>query len=191
MVWVSGVAGPTATARTARRAGPGGFAVPPGEAGATAGAARMEEVSAVMLGGMLALQEEDSPVVRDRRARRHAQAILDELARLQRSLLGGEAEPGALARLAALAELVPDAADPTPRRAGAIRRAAGPHRAAPGGTCRSPPPPDLILHCRLGEAAMRSYKPADVSTLGSTLRGSRTARRDRTHDGHPAPGLPS
>ena len=113
MMWVSGVAGPTATARTARRAGPGGFAVPPGEASATGGAARMEEASAVTLGGMLALQEEESPVVRDRRARRHAQAILEELARLQRGLLGGATDAGSLARLAALAELVPDAADPT------------------------------------------------------------------------------
>jgi hypothetical protein len=114
MIMVGNVGGPAAAARTVRRSGAGGaFAVPMSETGATAEAARLEGASAVMLGGMLGLQEDELPEVKDRRARRHGQAILQELARLQRALLGGTMEEGSLARLAALTEMVPEAADPS------------------------------------------------------------------------------
>jgi hypothetical protein len=112
MIAVGGMTGPVATTRAMRRAPVGGFAVPFQDVGHAEEAARAEGASSVMLGGMIALQEEESPAVRDRRARRHAQTMLDELARLQRGLLGGEVEAGSLARLAALTELVPAAADP-------------------------------------------------------------------------------
>jgi hypothetical protein len=58
-----------------------------------------------------------APALRDRQARRHAEAVLAQLAALQCALLGdmpglGD-EPGtALARLAGLAETAPEAADP-------------------------------------------------------------------------------
>lgn len=76
---------------------------------------------AVELGAMLAMQEVAlqeaagqevmAPALRDRQARRHAEAVLAQLAALQCALLGDE--PGtALARLSGLAETAPEAADP-------------------------------------------------------------------------------
>ncbi len=82
---------------------------------------------AVELGAMLAMQEVAlqeaagqevmAPALRDRQARRHAEAVLAQLAALQCALLGDEPdlgdEPGtALARLSGLAETAPEAADP-------------------------------------------------------------------------------
>jgi hypothetical protein len=60
-------------------------------------------VSLVSLDSMLALQEVDPAPERDRRARRHGEALLDALAQLQRALLRGEADPAVLQRLADLA----------------------------------------------------------------------------------------
>ncbi|HUZ65120.1 MAG TPA: flagellar assembly protein FliX [Acetobacteraceae bacterium] len=64
------------------------------------------------LSGMLALQEVECAGSGDRAARRHGQAILRELAHLQHALLSGGTDPAALARLADLASLLPEAADP-------------------------------------------------------------------------------
>lgn len=81
-------------------------AAPPGGAPAGVGAA-----GPVQAAGMLALQEWQSDSVRDREARRRGNDLLAALARLQRALLeGGTAE--ALARLSALLEGMPEAADP-------------------------------------------------------------------------------
>jgi hypothetical protein len=66
----------------------------------------------VALGSMLALQETGVEAVGDREARRHGQAILAELAALQRDLLSGGPTPDQLRRLADLATTVPDATDP-------------------------------------------------------------------------------
>jgi len=89
-------------------AGGGGFSVPTERAGGAAAAVPTAEVS---LGGMLALQEAEGGAVRDRAARRHGQQMLVELARLQRALLDGRVDAGALEQLASLAESVPLAAD--------------------------------------------------------------------------------
>jgi hypothetical protein len=114
MIMVGNTSGPAPASRTVRRNAAGGvFSVPVGENGAASEAAPLEGTAGVMLGGMLALQEQELPEVKDRRARRHGQAILQELAKLQRVLLGGKMEEGSLARLAALTEMVPEAADPT------------------------------------------------------------------------------
>lgn len=91
-----------------------GFALPPDAAPAEA----LNAASSIAPAGLLGLQEVD-PSVGDRAARRQGEALLDELAELQRALLGGVADPAALARLALLARL-PRAADP---RLDAILRA--------------------------------------------------------------------
>ena len=108
-----------AGAPPARRAKPqsvSGFGVPDG---APAGAdSPGVGVAPTSLAGMLALQADQgewdaaSPAARDRRARRGGRDVLEALAAMQRALLGGGADAAALARLAALAGGLPDAADP-------------------------------------------------------------------------------
>lgn len=96
------------------RAG-GGFSVRLGAGGAE-GAAAPGGVAPVGL-GMLALQESGTAMERDAAARRRADSLLQELQGLQMELLaGGAAEPGRLARLAAL-ETGEDGADPVLREA--------------------------------------------------------------------------
>jgi hypothetical protein len=91
---------------------PGGFSVRP-DAGGVAGAAAAGGVAPVGL-GMLALQESGTAMERDAAARRRAESLLQEL---QMELLAGRAaEPGRLARLAAL-ETGEDGADPALREA--------------------------------------------------------------------------
>ena len=60
---------------------------------------------------LLAMQEAETGAVQDREARRHGDSMLEALAALQRSLLGG-AEAGGLETMASLARAVPAAADP-------------------------------------------------------------------------------
>lgn len=91
-----------------------GFRLPAEAAEAPAAPAAASEV---MLGGMLALQEAESWAVRDREARRRGQEMLAALARLQRALLEGHRDLPGLRHLAALAEDVPQAADPRLRQA--------------------------------------------------------------------------
>ncbi len=107
---VGGAAAPVG----ARRVGPGsgGFAVAGGPA-ALSGASAAAPAAAV--DGMLLLQQVEDGPTRDRQARRHGRAMLDGLAALQRALLGGEDDPGALDRLAALVEHCPQADDPALR----------------------------------------------------------------------------
>jgi hypothetical protein len=103
------ISGPTAaTSRPAavRRAA-GGFDMPT-EVAATARAVPPPPVS---LDCMLSLQEVEPAFERDRRARRHTEAMLDSLAELQRALLGGGPEADTLGRLAALSRDIPQAAD--------------------------------------------------------------------------------
>jgi len=116
MTWLDGI-GPTAPAvrgpaRPSARAA--GFRLPTDSAEAPAASAPTGEV---MLGGMLALQEAESGAVRDREARRRGQEMLAALARLQRALLEGHRDLPGLRRLAALAEDIPQAADPGLRQA--------------------------------------------------------------------------
>lgn len=98
------------------RAGPcirqTGFTVPestaaPADAEALAGAAPL-----AALGSMLAFQEAETERAQNRAARRRGEAILEELARLQRALLGSTGGTAALERLAGLAHAPPSAADP-------------------------------------------------------------------------------
>lgn len=65
-----------------------------------------------MLDGVLALQEAEADAARDRRARRQGSALLDALAEVQLALLHGVSDRESLAGLQAVAEHVPDAADP-------------------------------------------------------------------------------
>ena len=109
MIRPVGVAGMAAVGQ--RRAGSGGsFRVAAGAGRAVAPGLAAENVAAA---GLLALQEwpeEGARRERDQAARRHGEALLEALADVQRDMLD-EAAPD-LARLAALAGAVPEAADP-------------------------------------------------------------------------------
>jgi Class II flagellar assembly regulator len=99
----------------AARAGSGGAGrfPPPVESGPDAGPAGAVATSApVALDSLLALQQVDEPTERDRSARRHGQALLMALGRLQRLLLEDGDQADALAQISALAEAMPAAADP-------------------------------------------------------------------------------
>ncbi len=119
MTMVDGIGPIVPTARSPARASArgAGFMVPSGRAETAAGTAAAAEASEVSLGGMLALQEAESGSVRDREARRRGQEMLAELLRLQRALLAGQRDLGALRRLATLAADIPHAADPELRQA--------------------------------------------------------------------------
>jgi hypothetical protein len=100
-----------------RRAGGAarGFAVPRDGEETVAGAGAVAGTEGVAMAGLLALQEWPAERQGDRAARRHGEALLAELAALQRALLaGGE---GDVARLAELAARVPAAEDPGLRAA--------------------------------------------------------------------------
>jgi hypothetical protein len=119
MTFVDGIGPVLPAARGPARASgrASGFAVPPGRADSAAGTAAAAEATEVTLGGMLALQEAETESVRDRESRRRGQEMLAELLRLQRALLAGPPDRGALQRLAALAADLPDAANPALRQA--------------------------------------------------------------------------
>lgn len=94
----TGVGGVGPAARPVARGRPGftlGGAAPAESAAGTGG------VGAVGL-GLLAVQQGHSNEERDAAARRRADALLEELAALQRELLGGGADPARLQRLAQL-----------------------------------------------------------------------------------------
>lgn len=99
MLPIRGPGGPAANrAGRAARPGAGGFRVEAGaaEAEGVPGAARAEAPCAL---GLLALQEGMPAAERDARARRRAEAMLDELAALQRDLLRGRTDRARLQRL--------------------------------------------------------------------------------------------
>jgi hypothetical protein len=119
MTKVNGIAPGTPTSATVAR-GPdrpvsGAFSLRSGTAPAATGG--LTAVTGVALPGMLALQEAEAEASRDREARRHGQAVLEELAGLQRALLAGPADPALLNRLTALTKAPPEAADPLLRAA--------------------------------------------------------------------------
>jgi Class II flagellar assembly regulator len=105
-----GAARPIGRGRAVQSRG-SGFALPESSAAPADSAAVAGAAPASLLGAMLAVQEAEGDRVRNRAARRHGEAMLAELAALQRGLLGGRAE-AALHRLAGLAEGLPEAADP-------------------------------------------------------------------------------
>jgi hypothetical protein len=65
-----------------------------------------------MLDSLLALQQVDEPTEHDRVARRHGQALLAALGRLQRLLLEDGDQAAVLEQIRTLAEATPTAADP-------------------------------------------------------------------------------
>lgn len=105
--------GPTQPVAMSRRAvntaGASAFAVPDSEP-----AAPPESVAPVALPVLLALQEAETEAVRDRAARRHAEAILKTLGALQRALLGGTGGAHAMAGLVDQLQGAPAPADPRP-----------------------------------------------------------------------------
>lgn len=115
-MFIAGVREAAPATRAARRDAKGMAFVMAGRTDESQAAPAPGAAEPVVLGAMLALQEEESGAARDRQARRHGQAMLEELAMLQCNMLGGTVESGpsaaALVRLAALAEAVPEAADP-------------------------------------------------------------------------------
>ncbi len=111
---ISPVGAPTTTS-IGRVRGRSGFSVPAGEARAAGQAAATGSIAPAGL-GVLALQDQDSPAERDRRARRRADQLLEELRGLQLELLGGSPDPDRLARLEAL-EQGEAGADPALREA--------------------------------------------------------------------------
>ena len=107
--------GPPTPGRPGARAGtgaPAGF-LPPAEPGAgVAGPAGLAGSVPVTLDSLLALQQVDEPTEHDRAARRHGQALLVALGRLQRLLLEDGDQVAALEQIRTLADATPAAADP-------------------------------------------------------------------------------
>ena len=107
--------GPLTPGRPGVRPSAGGVSgfLPPAESGAdVAGGAAMGSPAPVALDSLLALQQVDEPTERDRAARRHGQALLGALGRLQRLLLEDVDQAATLEQIRALAEATPVAADP-------------------------------------------------------------------------------
>ncbi len=105
MQGIGRVGGPGAAAPAGKvRAGKGGFSL--GGAGAAGAAAEAQHSAAVAAPGLglLALQSGQGDRERDGEARRRADSLLEDLAGLQREMLGGTPDPARLARLAALAQ---------------------------------------------------------------------------------------
>lgn len=115
MAPIRGVGGGTTIRGGRATRGGGGFRIDGGVADA-AGPEAAERPAAASAIGLLALQENAPAAERDARAHRRGEAMLRELAALQRDLLAGRSDP---ARLHSLLELttgeVP--ADPTLREA--------------------------------------------------------------------------
>lgn len=88
--------GPRGPARATRGAG---FRLPASRAESTAASAAITGTHA-----LFGLQQSWTPAERDDAAQRRGQAVLEELAQLQRDLLRGGCDPARLSRLAAMAE---------------------------------------------------------------------------------------
>ena len=111
------ILGSNATARTAtssapRRAGAGGFSVSEEEATAsTAPAASLRTIGGI--DALIALQGQDDPAERRRRAVKRGRTALDALDELKVEVLGGTLGPSTLMRLkSATAELTDASGDP-------------------------------------------------------------------------------
>jgi hypothetical protein len=110
MSTIRGVGGGAAVRGRAARGAAGGFCIDTAAADPS-GIDSAQRPSAAAAVGLLALQERAPAAERDARAHRRAEAMLRELAALQRDLLAGRGDP---ARLQALLDLTAgeDAADP-------------------------------------------------------------------------------
>lgn len=107
---IRSVGRPADPVQTRRKSARSSFALPPGQADAGLGA---EEVTRADVGGLLLLQEHDLPEHRNRAARRRCHDLLRALGELQLGMLAVGADPELVPRLAALADALPQAADPT------------------------------------------------------------------------------
>ena len=105
---IFGVTGPNIRSNTTRTTS-SGFEVP-GEVRATAASVPLVSVG---LDPFLPFQEVESAPERDRRAKRHAQSLLDDLTKLQHALLGGRVDPDLLERIMVHVRNMPEAADPS------------------------------------------------------------------------------
>jgi hypothetical protein len=107
---IRGVGGGAAVRARAVRGAAGGFSIDTAAADA-AGVEAAQRPATASAVGLLALQESAPAAERDARAHRRGEAMLRELAALQRDLLAGRSDP---ARLQALLDLTAgeDAADP-------------------------------------------------------------------------------
>ena len=107
--------GPVSPGRPGMRAGTAagtGFPLPAEPGPDAARPAGVGAAAPVSLDSLLALQQVDEPTERDRAARKHGQALLAALGRLQRLLLEDGDQADALAQIRGLAGVVPEAADP-------------------------------------------------------------------------------
>ncbi len=105
MQGIGRVGGPGAATPAGKvRPGKGGFSL--GGTGTAGNAAEAHGAAAVAAPGLglLALQSGHGDAERDREGRRRADSLLEDLAGLQREMLGGTADPARLTRLAALAQ---------------------------------------------------------------------------------------
>ncbi len=113
MTMIDGV-GPLTPGRPGVRAGARGatgflpLAAPDQDVGSPVGVVAPAPVA---LDSLLALQQVDEPAERDRAARRHGQALLGALGRLQRALLDDGDQAAVLGQIRRLAEAIPAAAD--------------------------------------------------------------------------------
>ncbi len=115
MVKITGYGPIASPARPGKTAGAQGRFRVPGEGAAGAAQEARETASAegvTIAASLIALQETIAAGDRDREAQGRADAMLDELAALQRAILGGGISPARLAALASLADQPGLAADP-------------------------------------------------------------------------------
>ena len=98
MTGIEGVGWPTRPRAVSRAASRSGFTMPP-EPGDPGQAAAVAETPAMSPASMLSLQEVGGETVEDREARRHGNNMLAALGELQRDLLAGGGDAGALQRL--------------------------------------------------------------------------------------------
>lgn len=115
MVKITGYGPIASPARPGRAAGAQGRFRVPTDGSANAASETRESAAAdgvSIAASLIALQETIESGERDREAKGRADAMLEELAALQRAMLGGAISPARLASLAALSDQAGLAADP-------------------------------------------------------------------------------
>ncbi|HEY6439078.1 MAG TPA: flagellar assembly protein FliX [Acetobacteraceae bacterium] len=111
MTGIEGIGWPIRPRAVSRAASRSGFTMPP-EPADTSQAAAAAETPAMSPASMLSLQEVGGETVEDREARRRGNDMLAALGELQRALLAGGGDAGALQRLVELSASVTRATDP-------------------------------------------------------------------------------
>ncbi|MGC1411173.1 MAG: flagellar assembly protein FliX [Acetobacteraceae bacterium] len=111
MTGIEGIGWPNRPRAVSRAPARSGFTMPP-EPTDTGRAAAASETPAMSPVSMLTLQEVGGETVEDREARRHGNDMLAALGELQRALLAGGGDAGALQRLLELSTSETRATDP-------------------------------------------------------------------------------